>query len=186
MIDTKCNLFSIFTIIMVFVLSSFAYGEDIDIKQIVKQLGRLHGSDIITPIKILSKYPKDSVPLLIKELHPVFVVRIRNWESNPEAEHVTSCISALRFITGGKDFCAPTRHRFGKGVVETRRKNFLQFHDPHCLPFFVLWMSRCSEYIAPIDTQKAIIQKWKKWYETEGKFADLKPLVNPKPQDWSW
>jgi hypothetical protein len=177
-------IFNSFTIIVVFVLSSFAYSDNVDIEQIVKELGS--SSDPVVEIEIISKYPKESVPLLIMELHTVSVVRILNWEKKPNAEHVIWCIRALRFTTGGKDFCAPTRYRFGKGEVETRRKDFLRFRNPHCLPFFVLWSSRYSHYIAPIDTQKAIILKWQKWYETEGKFTDLKPLVNPKPQDWLW
>jgi hypothetical protein len=176
-------IISIIFIIML-TLPTSIYGNITEIEKLVKKMGST--PDPLVEIKILCKCPKESVPLLIKELHPISVARILNWEKKPNAEHVLWCIRALRFITGGKDFCAPTRYRFGKGVVETRRKAFLHHRDPHCLPFFVLWSSYCSHYIAPLDTQKAIIKKWKEWYEKEGKFADLKPLVNPKPQDWSW
>jgi hypothetical protein len=150
----------------------------------VKSLGR--GQDDLKIVETLAKTPTISTELLIGELHPIPEARILNGQKEPEAEHVLWCIRALRYITGGKDFCARTGHKFGSSDEEQNRKYWIYFRHETCASFFAMWPSRASEYIAPEDAQVSIIQQWKDWLAKEGASFDYKPMRNPKPEDWLW
>lgn len=150
----------------------------------IKKLGR--GGDDFKIIDTLAKTPPMSTRLLIAELHPLSETRILNGQKDPDDEHVLWCIRALRYLTGGKDFCAKTNHRFGSSEEEQRRKYWIYFHNKTCASFFAMWPSRGSEYIAPKDAQKEIIDKWKDWFAKEGDSFDYKPMHDPKPEEWLW
>lgn len=155
-----------------------------DAASLVSNLGR--GESDIENIQALSRTPASSIKLLIDELHVVPDHRLLAGQNPFAVKHVLWCIIALRFITGGKDFCAPTRHIFGKSELEQNRKYWLEFRKGSCLSFFHAWPSRGSIYIAPPDTQQKIIQQWKKWFRKKGRTASFTPLQNPEPQDWLW
>lgn len=149
----------------------------------VKQLG--WATDNVQIVKALARKPELSAKLLIQELHPVEDKRILASENRPATEHVLWCIRALRFLTGGKDFCGNTNHKFGKSQAERDRKYWLYFRHKSCLSFFAMWPSRGSEYIAPKDAQEQIINKWRRWFARKGSFK-YKPLQNPTPDKWLW
>jgi hypothetical protein len=150
----------------------------------IKKLGR--GWDDFKIVEELAKTPQISTRLLVSELHPISETRILNGQEDQDAEHVLWCIRALRYLTGGKEFCAKTDHRFGSSEEEQRRKYWIYFHHKTCASFFAMWPSRGSEYIAPEDAQKVIIEKWRDWFAKEGDSFDYKPLHDPKPEDWLW
>jgi hypothetical protein len=150
----------------------------------IKGLGR--GQDDFKIVDELAKTPRLSAKLLISELHPIRETRILNGEHKPEAEHVLWCIRALRYVTGGKDFCGDTNHNFGASGEERFRKFWIYFRHKDCASFFAMWPSRGSEYIAPEDAQVRIIMKWKDWYKEEGTSFNYKAMQNPKPEDWLW
>jgi len=150
----------------------------------IKQLGR--GGDDFKVVDTLAQTPQMSTRLLLAELHPISKTRILNGQNDQDAEHVLWSIRALRYVTGGKDFCASTNHRFGNSEEEQRRRYWIYFHHKTCASFFAMWPSRGSEYIAPADAQKEIIDKWKEWFSKEGATFDYTPMHNPKPQEWLW
>ena len=95
-------------------------------------------------------------------------------------------IRALRYLTGGMDFCAQSQHRFGNSEEEKNRKYWLTFAHKECLTFFALWPSRGRLYLAPLDAQKNIINQWQHWYATSGAEFKYKPLQDPPPEKWLW
>ncbi len=154
------------------------------VEEIVRNLGR--GTSEIDQVHTLAKYPTKSVELLINQLHIVPDRHLLIGENPFTVEHVLWCLRALRFITGGKDFCAPTSHVFGTGDLEQRQKYLLEFSHGSCLTFFSIWPSRMSTYIAPPDAQRKIIQQWGEWLQNEGRKAAYSPLKDPKPAQWLW
>jgi len=154
------------------------------IEAAAKTLGQ--GGDPFARIQLLAKEPAKSAGLLISELRVVDRAMTRPEKERSDTEHVLWSVRALRFITGGKDFCSSTKYQFGKSELEQNRKYFLTLKNHDCLPFFALWPSRGIDYIAPPDVQTKIISRWKSWYETEGRTYRYRPLVNPRPEDWSW
>lgn len=154
------------------------------LRETVRRLG-LPGNDNFAGVSQLAETPRDSVGLLVQQLHTV---------SNPASavvgdndisvNHVLWAIRALRYITGGMGFCAPTSHRFGKSGKEAYRGYWLHFANKKCVTFFAVWPSRGQFYIAPIDAQRKIINAWRQWYAKEGRGFNYKPLVNP--QSWQW
>jgi len=80
-------------------------------------------------------------------------------------------------LTDGKDFKAETNYVFKKD--EEHREYWLTREDKDQLPFFAVWMSRDKAYIAPKDVQEKIIEKWKKWYATEGTTYKYGPFSDP-------
>jgi hypothetical protein len=97
-------------------------------------------------------------------------------EKQKTAMHVIWCIRALRYLTGGLDFTGRTRYRFKES--ERERKHFLTIKSETELPFFSVWMSRDTIYIAPLDVQREIIDKWIQWYEEQGKAFPYKASEN--------
>jgi hypothetical protein len=158
--------------------------ESASIAEEIRQLGT--GGDDAKIVAKLAETPQLSTKLLIEELHPVKEARILASEKKPDVEHVLWCIRALRFLTGGKDFCGKTAHQFGKSELERNRKYWVNFKYKKCASFFAMWPSRGSEYIAPEDAQKEIIDKWKGWFAKDGSSFDYKPLHDPKPEAWLW
>lgn len=150
----------------------------------VRQLG-LPGNDDFADVKKLARTPAASTGFLISQLrvleHPE---RTIVGEGNPQVEHVLWSIRALRYITGGMDFCAPTKWRFGESGEEAYRSYWLHFGDNSCVTFFAVWPSRGRCYVAPQDAQRKVISAWERWYASESKNYDYRPLVNPK--SWQW
>lgn len=162
-----------------------AFSQDVSVlSKEVENLGR--GEDNVKIVETLAKTPQLSTKLLIGELHPIQESRILNGQEKPYAEHVLWCLRALRYVTGGKEFCAKTSYKFGSSEEERNRRYWIFFRYKTCASFFAMWPSRSSEYIAPGDAQISIIRKWKDWFAKEGTEFDYKPMRNPKPEDWLW
>ena len=153
--------------------------------ELVSRLGAT-GNDDLADIKQLARNPRGSVSLLIDALHTIPDSERFAKEDSPSMEHVLEIIRALRYITGGTDFCAQTQHVFGSSEEEKNRKYWLSIRHKTCLSFFGYWMSRGRTYIAPVDTQKNIIAQWKNWYAKHGATFPYKPLNDPAPEDWLW
>jgi hypothetical protein len=160
------------------------FGQTETFKNAARHLGR--GGDDFARVQLLAKNPASATGLLISELRVIHDTRIPADKQIGDAEHVLWAIRALRFITGGKDICAPTQYHFGKSEQEQNRRYWLTFRSQQCLEFFAMWPSRSIDYVAPADVQEQIISRWGKWYETEGGTYRYRPLVNPKPEDWLW
>ena len=165
-------------------LSMSALAQDPSLRKAVDDLGR--GEQNIALVKSLAADPSKAAGLLVSQLHTVPEEKLLNGERRPDVEHVLWTIRALRFLTGGKDFCAPTVHKFAKTEEEQDREYWLRFHKHSCLTFFAIWPSRGNEYVAPVDVQKKIIAQWKEWYRINGSKYRYQPLVDPKPEDWLW
>lgn len=163
-----------------------AVGQDqASVSEEVKKLG-MGESDDIQIVKRLSTTPGLSARLLVKELHTVTDPHMLNSGNEPETEHVLWSIRALRYITGGLDFCGKTNHHFGASELEKNRKYWLYLKSKSCVPFFAMWPSRGSEYIAPLDAQEEIISQWREWIARKGKTFRYVPLHEPKPEAWLW
>ena len=153
--------------------------------RLVARLGS-NGNDDVADIKQLARTPRDSAGLLIGALHTIPDSETSAKADSPSMEHVLELIRALRYITGGTDFCAQTKHVFGSSEEEKNRKYWLTLHHKTCLSFFGYWMSRGRTYIAPVDAQRNIIAQWKIWYAKNGETFPYKPLHDPAPEDWLW
>jgi hypothetical protein len=172
-------------IVLQLAVARIAAGQDDgNLNAEVKTLGR--GGDDFKIVEHLSTRPQQSVQLLIDELHTVEGGRILAADNKPEPEHILWCIRALRYLTGGMDFCGKTGYHFGTSDLEKNREYWLHFKSKSCVPFFAMWPSRGSEYIAPPDAQREIIRQWKGWLASEGKAFHYTPLKDPKPEAWLW
>jgi len=80
-----------------------------------------------------------------------------------KAMHVLTCLRMLQALTGQK-FYAGTEYRFDLVRDKDRSYWLLKGHKDE-VPFFANWMSRDSDFIAPVDAQRKIIEKWKNWLE---------------------
>jgi hypothetical protein len=116
--------------------------ETTNVSEEIGQLGT--GYDDRQIVATLAKTPRLSVQLLIDELHSVNETRILASDKKPGAEHVLWSIRALRYLTGGKDFCGGTRHEFGKSDFERNRKYWLYFRHRTCVSFFAMWNGICG------------------------------------------
>lgn len=158
--------------------------DDAAVSAKVKQLGM--GGDDIQIVKSLSATPQISVRLLVVELHTVKESHELAGANDKPVEHVLWSIRALRYVTGGMDFCGKTSYRFGTSELEKNRKYWLYFKNKSCVPFFAMWPSRGSEYIAPPDAQQDVIDQWRQWLVREGETHQYAPLKDPKPEAWLW
>jgi hypothetical protein len=184
-ITSKSRLF--FSVVAVVCLGIVSYALPQNTSALSSEVRNLgQGQDDFKIVESLAKTPRITTELLIRELHLIHESRILNGQEKPEAEHVLWCIRALRYVTGGKDFCAKTNHKYGNSEEEQNRKYWVYFRYKNCASFFAIWPSRASEYIAPEDAQISIIQQWKNWFANEGADFDYKPMQNPKPEDWLW
>lgn len=158
--------------------------EQWSLRGAVRQLG-LPGNDNFAGVNGLAKTPRASANLLVQQLHTV-----RNPASTTVSDndtyvnHVLWVIRALRYITGGMDFCAPTNHKFAKSGQGAYRNYWLHFANKNCVTYFAVWPSRGQFFIAPVDAQQKIIEAWRQWYAEDSKDFDYKPLLDP--QSWQW
>jgi hypothetical protein len=155
------------------------------LEQRVARLGA-PGNDDAADVKQLAENPEASAKVLIAALHTIPDSEEFAKADKPSMEHVLWLIRALRYLTGGLDFCAQSKHIFGNSEEEENRQYWLTFHHKDCLTFFGYWMSRDRTYIAPEDTQKRIIDQWRHWYAKFGATYEYKPLRNPPPEKWLW
>ena len=144
------------------------------------------GNDNVADVKRLEENPRVNAGLLIAALHTIPDSEKFARADNPSMEHALWLIRALRYLTGGKDFRASSRHVFGRSYEEKNRKYFLSLAHKDDLAFFAYWMSRNRWYIAPVDAQKDIIAQWQRWYATSGAQFEYQPLQNPSPENWIW
>ncbi len=175
----------------VFLVSSISSQESSSssstvLKKIVAQLGEISDGDM-DEIKELAKSPRESVQLLVADLHTIPDSPKAAKDEKPATEHTISEIRALRYLTGGLDFCAASRHVWGSSEEEQNRKYWLTFTNKHCLVFFALWPSHGRTYIAPTDAQQKIIAQWRRWYATKSFTFEYKPFTeDTPPEKWSW
>jgi hypothetical protein len=155
------------------------------LERIVARLGT-HGNDDATDVRELAKTPESSAKMLTAALHTIPDSEEFAKADKSSMEHVLWLIRGLRYVTGGLDFCAQSKHIFGDSEEEKNRQYWLTFHHKDCLTFFGYWMSRDRSYIAPEDAQKNIIDQWQHWYATFGATYEYKPLQNPPPESWLW
>lgn len=154
------------------------------LQQDVRRLG-LPGNDDFADVKRLAKSPAEAAGELVSQLsmlqHPE---RTIVGDGTTYENHVLWVFLALRYITGGMDFCAPTSWKPGRTYEDGIRDYWLHFQNKNCVTFFAVWPSRARTYVAPLDAQQAIIGAWRQWYAKEGKTYTYKPLVNP--ESWQW
>jgi hypothetical protein len=113
--------------------------------------------------------PAEAAACLIGNLRLVNVAVLRPEEKNDRRVEFRTLwfLRALRYLTGGKNFCGTTAH-FGELNADQS-----QFLTIRCGPapevsFFGTWMSRDIVFFAPIDAQEQIIRQWINWYRKEG------------------
>jgi len=138
---------------------------------------------------LLAQDPHKSVDLLVFELRPIPRGRYAVGKKTPQELHMLGCFRALRYLTG-VSFSARTSARLSDD--ESQFLDFdKQMHDSnpsHKLHFFGVWMSRDTDFVAPVDAQKAIIKEWRRFQVKEGAGFTYK---QPRPaaecmDDWFW
>lgn len=109
--------------------------------------------------EVLYKNPRRSAQLLISSLKPV---RRGQYLTGKHPQMVWN-LRALRSLTG-LSFRAPTH------VDLTEDEAHFLGHDPKTdeVEFFGTWMSRDRVWVAPVDAQTTIIEKWRKWFREYG------------------
>jgi len=122
--------------------------------------------DYAERFRLFETDPASAACYLIKQLKVVSEKVVSGYKDKPaQTMHVIWSLRALCSITGGLRFKGNTRYQFGK--TEENRKYFLGAEENE-VPFFAVWMSRDTAYIAPMDAQKEIINKWVAWYGKNG------------------
>lgn len=152
------------------------------VEELVEALGQRDEHDV-QRIQQMAGDPARAAAVLIRQLHVVKPTRVLASEKDRDTERVLWSIRALRYLTGGKDFCAVTTYKFGSSELETNRKYWLTLNGRACLPFFAMWTSRGSDYVAPPDVQAKIIEQWRKWLATDARSFVYHPLTESN-QDW--
>jgi hypothetical protein len=109
-------------------------------------------------LEVFYKNPGEATKLLIAELEPIKRSRYPGG-THPQAVWI---VRALRSLTG-LDFTATTRARLSDDEA-----HFLRVSRRGEVEFFGTWMSRDSDWVAPMDAQVAIIKKWREWYARSG------------------
>jgi hypothetical protein len=184
---SRLALFAICMLVIVhFTFAQLGLKQDrLTVQQRVARLGS-HGNDDAADVRRLSETPKASAEALIADLHTIPDSEAFSKADSPQMEHVLWLIRALRYVTGGLDFCAESKYAFASSEEEKNRQHWLTFHHGECLTFFGYWMSRDRTYVAPEDAQKNIIDQWRHWYATFGATYEYKALKNPPPEKWLW
>jgi hypothetical protein len=120
----------------------------------------------------LLERPAESAACLIRQLHIVQrpVLKPDSRERLRDDFRVIWSLRALHYITHGKNFLAPP----GPGPLIGKRRHFLQIRSKAEVPFFAVWMSNDTIYVAPVAAQRAIIDKWRAWYQAEGQSYDYR------------
>lgn len=138
-------------------------------EQLQRFVAHIEDARGVEDLERLRENPVVAAACLIAQLRPVdATVLSPEDESSRRADfRIVWSIRALRYLTGGKDFCAPTAH-FDE--LDQRPRYFLTMRcgSGSEVSFFGVWMSRDLIYVAPKDAQKAIIRKWIGWYQAEG------------------
>jgi len=130
----------------------------------------------------LLERPADAVCNLIQGLHPVATRHVSGYDESPDREALAVVwrLRALRFVTGCQDFRAPTKDALSH--PDEAGRQFLERRGSRRLPFFAVWMSRDSLYLAPPDAQAAIIAQWKRWFSENGSRFDYRACESS--DDW--
>jgi hypothetical protein len=84
----------------------------------------------------LASSPKQSVEMLIQQIHVLPSDADAEKQDNLAMEHVLWSFRALRYLTGGKEFCSTTAHNFSSSEEEQNRAYWLKFKHGSCLTFF--------------------------------------------------
>jgi hypothetical protein len=111
-----------------------------------------------TQFQVFYKNPERSTELLIAALKPTSRGNYRTGQ-HPQAVWI---VRALRSLTG-LDFRATTAAR-----LSSDETHFLDMNGKHQIRFFGTWMSRDRTWVAPEDTQIAIIKQWQDWFPRHG------------------
>lgn len=98
----------------------------------------------------------------------------------PTSLSVVWRLRALRLLTGCVDFRAPTNEK--PTHPEEAGRQFLEAGGRDRLPFFATWMSRDRVFLAPADTQRAIVEQWRTWYAVNGQGYAYRPCESV--DDW--
>lgn len=150
-------------------------GND-NIRAVAERLGsKVSNRDFQKDFDLLERDPPVSACYLIRELRVVVETEITalDQEKHAAAMRVIWSIRALRYLTGGLDFKGRTKYEFKE--TESERTYFLTRAGEEELPFFAVWMSRDTVYIAPPDAQGEIIEKWNRWYSERGETFRYNP-----------
>ena len=145
------------------------------IAELGAQKSKSSGGD---PLSILASAPAVAACHLVRSLHVVHDTHIAGNKRVKYAQtmRVIWALRALRYLTDCQDFRAPTADNPAKWD-ELRREWLLRddagvpmknWKSSDRVRFFATWMSRDSVFIAPPDTQKAIIRQWVRWYRDTG------------------
>jgi hypothetical protein len=119
-------------------------------------------------LRRLLERPERAACHLVQDLRPTTIRHLSGYDPSPDRQALAAVwrIRALRFLTACQDFRAPTTDRLSHPDEVGRQ--FLERRGRRQLPFFAVWMSRDSVYLAPPDTQAAVIARWRRWFADEG------------------
>ena len=106
----------------------------------------------------LYKNPRRSAELLVASLKPIR----RGEYTTGKHPQVVWDIRALRSLTN-IDFRATTQSHLTED-----ESHFLDRNASGEIHFFGTWMSRDRVWVAPLDAQTVIIEKWREWFRKNG------------------
>lgn len=136
--------------------------------------GTIQGSDTMVAWDAFRNHPQRTVELIMPTLRPV---RRGLWLGAP---NMVWRIRVLQRLTG-LSYTAPTRATLG--ADEAR---FLAPDSTRRVPFAGEYMERGITYVAPADAQKAIIDRWRKWWASDVKKPDLPIRKHDDDTKWWW
>ena len=153
---------------------------------LVSVLGHQDAERDFQTIERLASTPRESAIALVDALQEVNPVEGYESEMPVHDQAVIQKIRALRYVTGGLDFCstAGNLNNLRTELEPELRSYWLRFRHRDCAAFFAIWPSRDMIFVAPAEAQREIIAKWREWAETEAASYSFKPLSNPAPETW--
>ncbi len=182
-ISALVRLPALMTLPWLVLVNSIAYAElpecrDESVRAFVEQIEDVRDLDSLA---FLTAKPRDSAACLIRQLRVVdaSILKPEDAHARPSDFRVVWTVRALRYVTGGLDFCASTAH---EDQLDDQHRQFLRVRCPSPdVSFFGVWMSRDVTFLAPRDAQESIIHKWVQWYEKNGDTYAYRPATSG---DW--
>ncbi|HET7174458.1 MAG TPA: hypothetical protein VFK21_00470 [Gammaproteobacteria bacterium] len=120
-------------------------------------------------LQCFAEHGADAAGLLVKQLHTVSIAHVPNQDRNKNQDslHVIWALRSLYYITGF-EFKAGSAATLKQLKLDKNREYWLLFGSGDQVNMFGVWESRDSLFVAPVDVQQAIIEKWKAWYAKDG------------------
>jgi hypothetical protein len=142
------------------------------VRALDRMVGVVPGSDSLVAWDLFREHPQRTVELILPTLKPV------KRDLYLGAPNMVWRVRVLQRITG-MEFRAPTRAR-----LTEEERTFLAPDSTHGVRFAGEDRGLGMTRTAPADAQKAIFEKWRKWWSLDAKKPELPIVAHEDERTW--